>query len=93
MSITTIVTAGFGNGTFVGSIAEVVTRGYMAGVGGGLLPKVITAGFGNGTFTGSIAEVVTRGFIVPPVQPSLFTIDTDLGSVTLYFNGTSYFEI
>lgn len=32
MSIRTIVTGGFGNGTFNGSIADVVTHGYTAGV-------------------------------------------------------------
>lgn len=28
MSIATVITAGFGNGTFTGSIKDVVTRGY-----------------------------------------------------------------
>ena len=31
MSIALVVTAGFGNGTLTGSIADVVTRGYSIG--------------------------------------------------------------
>lgn len=31
MSISLVVTAGFGNGTLTGSIADVVTRGYSIG--------------------------------------------------------------
>ena len=31
MSIALVVTAGFGNGTLTGSIADVVTRGYTIG--------------------------------------------------------------
>lgn len=31
MSIATVVTRGFGNGTFAGSVAEVVTRGFRIG--------------------------------------------------------------
>jgi hypothetical protein len=33
MAIRTVVTRGFGNGTFNGTIALVVLRGYIAGVG------------------------------------------------------------
>lgn len=32
MAIRTLVTRGFGNGTFNGTVADVVRRGYIAGV-------------------------------------------------------------
>ena len=34
MAIRTVITRGFGNGTFTGTIPLVVTRGYVPGVGG-----------------------------------------------------------
>ena len=42
MSIATVVTAGFGNGTFNGTIPFVVTRGYSIGLALGPTPKFRT---------------------------------------------------
>lgn len=45
MSIALIVTRGFGNGTFSGSIADVVTRGYT--IGAVSIPQSTAAGGGG----------------------------------------------
>jgi hypothetical protein len=45
MSIVLVVTAGFGNGTFSGSVKDVVTRGYTIGVEVTLQGREMVAGY------------------------------------------------
>jgi hypothetical protein len=52
MAIRTVVTAGFGNGTFNGTIALVITRGYASGaaiaaVAGGAIMMLLWLSIGQ----------------------------------------------
>ena len=71
MSIALVVTAGFGNGTLLGTIKDVVTRGYDISA---VIPSTIpeakginsSGAFGNGitangTFGNGIGSVATLG--------------------------------
>ena len=62
MSIALAVTRGFGNGTFSGSIKDLVTAGFDIEALVAAYPLIITRGFGNGTFSGSIKDLVTWGY-------------------------------
>lgn len=68
MAIRSVVTRGYGNGTFAGSIAEVVTRGYTIGASVSTLRDIVVRGYGNGTFQPALYKIVTRGYWVNPVD-------------------------
>lgn len=95
MTIRAVVTGGYGNGTFNGTIAEVVLRGYTIGaqaapVFTGPIPD-ITATEGDPnvvTDLGAFFTSATTFAIAPAIEPgwsfdvntAVLTIDTDLGT-------------
>ena len=92
MSIRTIVTGGFGNGTFNGSISDVVTHGYLSDVAVAAPPAAVVAA---PEVVGGWRPIPLPQFVKPApielfIQPTILAV---WGSVLFELTTLTFLEV